>query len=151
MGRTKPKVPEAYVTGITDGEGCFYVQITKNSAYKSGYKVQLHFHLKLQAIDEDLLWKIQNTLQCGNVYFQKDNRKNHSHCYRYTVSAQSDIFTCIIPFFQRNKLQTTSKSASFTTFCKIAHLVKQGEHKQAKGMKKIIALKKLLNNTDGLA
>ncbi|MBU1246651.1 LAGLIDADG family homing endonuclease [Patescibacteria group bacterium] len=78
MGRTKPIVSADYVVGITDGEGCFFVNLSESNAYNSGTRVQLHFHIKLQAVDQDLLWKICNTLNCGNVYFQKEKRLNHA-------------------------------------------------------------------------
>ena len=152
MGRTKPTVSEEYVVGITDGEGCFYVNVSKSSAYRSGYLVQLHFHLKLQARDGDVLWKICNTLKCGSVYFQKENRENHTQCYRYTVNSQKDIFETLIPFFIAHPLQTTSKSASFETFCQIAKLVQQGRHRTIEGVEEIVALKKNMNKkTVGLA
>ena len=64
MGRTKPTVSAEYIVGITDGEGCFYVNLGKSNSYKNGWRVQMHFHLKLQEIDQELLWKIRNTFNC---------------------------------------------------------------------------------------
>jgi len=152
MGRTKPTVSPDYVVGITDGEGCFYVNIGKSSAYLSGWRVQLHFHLKLQARDEELLWKIRNTFDCGNVYFQHETRSNHTQCYRYTVGAWQDIETKIIPFFTAHPLQTVSKRKSFEIFCQIAHLVKQKQHLLPSGILKIRSLKAEMNKrTVGLA
>ncbi len=152
MGRTKPTVSKDYIVGITDGEGCFYVNLGKYPAYSSGVRVQLHFHIKLQETDKDLLWKICNTLNCGNVYFQKEQRKNHTQCYRYTVSSQRDIFLNIIPFFQRYSLQTVSKQRSFRIFCKIAEIVNAKEHLTHKGVEKIRVLKQKMNQrTVGLA
>ncbi len=152
MGRTKPIVSADYIVGITDGEGCFYVSIVKSKAYKSGYKVQLHFHLKLQAKDKEILNRICKTLNCGNVYFQKEQRKNHTQCYRYTVSAWRDIESTLIPFFKKHKLQTTSKGRSFKIFCQIADLVSQGKHLTPKGIEKIRTLKQSMNQrTIGLA
>lgn len=153
MGRTKPTVSEAYIVGITDGEGCFFVNVSKSSAYKSGWQVQLHFHLKLRAEDVEILWKIRNTLECGNVYFQKEKRANHTQCYRYTVSAFRDIEQHIIPFFKAHPLQTVSKQRSFSSFCKIASLVAQGAHRTKEGIETIRALKEGMNkkHTVGLA
>ena len=104
MGRTKPTVSKEYVVGLTDGEGCFYVNVGQSSRYRSGFRVQLHFHLKMQEKDKDLLEKVKNTIGCGAVYFQKEQRANHCQCYRYTVSSQSDIFNTIIPFFEQYPL-----------------------------------------------
>lgn len=152
MGRTKPIVTADYVVGITDGEGCFYVNLGKSSAYKAGWRVQMHFHLKLQATDRELLEKIKNTLNCGNVYFQSEQRQNHTQCYRYSVSAWKDIESILIPFFQKHPLQTASKSASFNIFCQIAELVSTGEHLTFDGIEKIRVLKQHMNKrTMGLA
>ena len=141
-----------YVVGLTDGEGCFYVNLGLLPAYRSGVRVQLHFHLKLQAADRDLLVKVRDTLECGNVYFQKEQRKNHAQCYRYTVSSQRDIFAKIIPFFERYPLQTASKQKNFDLFCRIAKLVEAKEHLTPRGIEKIRALKAQMNlRTVGLA
>ena len=151
-GRTKPKVSEEYVVGLTDGEGCFHVNAWKSSAYKAGYGIQLHFHLKMQEKDKPLLEKIRNTLDCGAVYFQKEQRTNHCQCYRYTVSSQKDIFERLIPFFKRYPLQSVSKNKSFQIFCQIADLVKSGQHLKGSGIERIKTLKLQMNQkTIGLA
>jgi len=145
MGRTKPTVPAEYVVGLTDGEGCFYVNVSNSSAYRQGARVQLHFHLKLQEADKELLQKVCNTLECGGVYFQKEQRKNHTQCYRYTVGAWKDIDKKIIPFFKKHQLQTMSKRKSFDVFCKIADLVREDIHLQKGGIEKIRKLKSQMN------
>ena len=152
MGRTKPTVSPDYVVGITDGEGCFYVNVKKSPAYKAGWRVQLHFHLKLQAEDEALLHRVRNTLNCGNVYFQRESRGNHTQCYRYTVGAWRDIDQKIIPFFEKHPLQTVSKQRSFKAFCKIADLVRRGKHLMPTGAERIRQIKSGMNTrTVGLA
>lgn len=152
MGRTKPTVSNDYVVGLTDGEGCFYVNIWKSPAYRAGAAVQLHFHLKMQERDRDLLVAVRNTIGCGAVYFQKETRANHCQCYRYTVSAQRDILNTVIPFFKRYPLQSASKRANFKLFCQIADLVKEGKHLSPSGIERIRSLKARMNiKTVGLA
>ncbi len=152
MGRTKPTVSNEYVVGLTDGEGCFYVNLGKSSLYRAGFRIQLHFHIKMQEKDKPLLEKIRNTLDCGAVYFQKEKRANHTQCYRYTVSSQKDIFEKIIPFFQKYHLQSVSKQKSFKIFCQIAELVNRRMHLTPKGLENIYELKSHMNKkTVGLA
>ena len=152
MGRTLPTVSNEYVVGLTDGEGCFYVNVGKSSRYRSGYRIQLHFHLKMQERDRELLEKVRNTIGCGEVYFQKEQRANHCQCYRYTVSAERDMQDIVIPFFRRYPLQSASKRANFEIFCKIAVLVKEGKHLTAEGIEEIRELKSRMNQkTIGLA
>lgn len=152
MRRTKPTLSADYVVGLTDGEGCFYVNLTRMSAYRSGVRVQLHFHIKLQETDKGVLEEVCATLGCGNVYLQKERRINHVQCYRYTVSAQKDILEHVIPFFKTHPLHTESKRKNFELFCRIAEKVSAGEHLTEKGVRDIRALKKRMNQrTVGLA
>ena len=112
----------------------------------------MHFHIKMQEKDKKLLEKIKNTIGCGAVYFQKEQRANHAQCYRYTVSAQSDILNVIIPFFKQHPLQSYSKNYSFHVFCKIAELIKNKAHFSKAGINKIRILKSKMNQkTLGLA
>lgn len=145
-------VSKEYIVGLTDGEGCFYVNIWKSSLYRAGAGVQMHFHIKMQEKDKILLEKVRNTMGCGGVYFQKEKRANHTQCYRYTVSAQRDIFNKIIPFFQQYHLQSASKRKSFKMFCQIAHFLKMRKHLTKDGIRRIKAIKVRMNQkTVGLA
>ena len=146
MGRTIPQSVSAdYIVGLTDGEGCFYVLLNKSPLYRTGYGVHLHFHIKMQQIDREVLIKVRNTLECGEVYFQSEKRQNHTHCYRYTVSAHRDILEKIIPFFRKHPLQTYSKNKNFELFVQIADLVANGKHLTSSGVNLIKELKAKMN------
>lgn len=152
MGRTKPIVSNEYIVGLTDGEGCFYVNTRKSSLYRMGFNVQLHFHIKMQEKDRSLLEKVKDTLGCGAVYFQKEQRLNHCQCFRYSVSSHSDILKILIPFFRRYPLQSFSKRKNFELFCKVAKLVQLKSHLTKEGLEKIRELKAKMNlKTTGLA
>ncbi len=152
MGRTKPILAHEYIVGLTDGEGCFHVNMGEFPAYSSGVRVQMHFHLKMQEKDRPLLERLKNTLKCGAVYFQKEKRANHCQCYRYTVSSQREILDNIIPFFKKYPLQSVSKRKSFDMFCRIARLVRKGAHLTKEGIQEIRLLKSQMNQkTIGLA
>ena|SRR3989338_2365086 len=152
MGRTKPIVSGDYVAGLTDGEGCFFVNIWKTPAYRARAQVQMHFHIKMQERDRELLERVRNTLQCGEVYYQKEVRTNHCQCYRYTVSSRKDILSKIIPFFKQYPLRSASKRANFKFFCQIARLLERDVHKTAEGVEIVRSLKKQMNQkTIGLA
>lgn len=105
----------------------------------------MHFHIKMQESDRELLEKVRKTLDCGAVYFQKEQRSNHTQCYRYTVSSHAEIFNKIIPFFQQYPLQSLSKRKSFRIFCQIAELLQQQAHLTEEGIKRIRKLKLQMN------
>jgi len=112
----------------------------------------MHFHIKMQERDRSLLKRVRNTLQCGEVYFQKEVRANHCQCYRYTVSSRKEIVNNIIPFFKKYPLQAATKRTNFKLFCKIARLLEKDVHKTAEGIEIIRALKAQMNQkTVGLA
>jgi hypothetical protein len=152
LGRTKPEVSVDYIVGLTDGEGCFYVNISDSRNYRSGAKVELNFHIKLSAEDRSLLDKVKRSLNCGNVYYQKEKRKNHAQCYRYTVASHRDIINVIVPFFNKHSLQSNSKRKNFKLFCKISQKVERKKHLTKQGIREIRKLKGKMNQrTSGLA
>jgi len=151
-GRAKPVLKPDYIVGLTDGEGCFYVQIRTSDRYRLGATVHLHFHIKMQADDKELLDKVMNTLKCGNVYFQPENRQTHRQCYRYSVSSHEEILQIIVPFFKEHDLQSPSKIKNFGLFCQIAELVEHKAHLTTVGLSEIRKIKSQMNKVGtGLA
>ena len=144
-GREKPKgLSDAYIVGLTDGEGCFYVEIrAPNGTHNT--RVEMHFFIKLREDDFSLLEKVQEFFQCGGVYYQKEYRVNQRNCYRFGVTAQKDLHEKIIPFFDKNPLQSR-KFNNYLLFRQIGLMVKNGEHKGSEGLKKIRQLKQQMNN-----
>ena len=110
-----------------------------------GFNVQLHFHIKMQEKDRFLLEKVKNTLKCGAVYFQKEQRVNHAQCYRYSISSYSDVLKILIPFFKQYPLQSFSKQKNFELFCKVAKLVQSKDHLTKDGLERIRKLKAKMN------
>lgn len=135
-----------YIVGLTDGEGCFYVLVRPPYNRQGGANVILNFFIKVQASDRAMLEEVKDTLGCGELYFQKESRLNHSECIRYTVSSHKDIFSVIIPFFQAHPLLGTGKIRNFQIFCEIADLVKQGKHHTNGGIVQINLLKSQMNH-----
>jgi hypothetical protein len=135
-----------YVVGLTDGEGCFYVNIRlPDKRYsRSRHGVATHFYLKMKEEELKLLKKVKEFFQCGAIYFQKDKRKNHTSCYRFEINSQKDIHGVLIPFFDRYPLQS-SKKRDYLIFREIALLVKEKKHRQKRGLKKIVKLKSQMN------
>lgn len=151
-GRTKPILSPDYVVGLVDGEGCFYVNIAESPRYKAGARIGMSLHVKMQARDREILERVKETIGCGSVYFQKEQRRNHTQCFRYTVGSQRDIISKVIPFFIRYPLQCPSKRQNFSLFCTISKLVEERLHLTKDGIKKIRLLKNRMNRrTVGLA
>ncbi len=110
-----------YVLGLVDGEGSFNVSINDK---KRKAKISLRFSLKLRHQDKEILEKLQEFFECGNIYIQRDKRANHSLCYRFEVQNKKEIFEKIIPFFEENSPLIPSRKKDFELFKEIASLSK---------------------------
>lgn len=136
-----------YIVGLTDGEGCFYVNVRPPDRryQRSKTGIETHFYIKLREDDRSVLEKIKNYFKCGAVYFQKEKRQNHAQCYRFEVHSQKDVHEVLIPFFDEHCLQS-EKRKNYLIFRKIAMMVKDDLHRRDEGLKKILQLKSRMNS-----
>lgn len=132
-----------YIVGLTDGEGCFYVNVRdRNSRWTP--KVETHFYIKLREDNKELLEEVKESFGCGAVYFQKENRPNHSCCYRFEINSQKDINNVLVPFFENHSLHSPKKK-DFEIFRQIVLMVQRGEHKTENGLLQMRNLKMQMN------
>lgn len=137
-----------YIVGLTDGEGCFYVNIRKPRKESQSAWVETHFYIKMRARDKEVLEEIQSTLGCGKIYKQSEFRLNHEQCYRFEVNNRLDLEKVIIPLFDKHLLRS-SKQKEFEWFKEVVRLVKEGAHFTQGGLAKVQQLKQLMSNHRG--
>jgi len=133
-----------YIVGLTDGEGSFTVFIRNPDIVKTAKRRVLaepRFYVKLIEKDKNILYGLKEFFGCGNVYFQKDVRKNHQNCYRYEVANRKDLAEIIIPFFKKNCLKLNSKKKDFKIFCDLMDGIGKGEHLTESGLRKLHNIK----------
>lgn len=130
------KLHPNWVTGFTDAEGCFMINITKSKTNRMGWQIRPCFQIKLQYRDEKLLIKIKSFFnEIGSISFSNDN------VVMYRVNKLDDI---IIPHFDKYSL-ITRKHSDYKTFKSIVKLINKDEHLNKNGIMKIINLKVVLN------
>lgn len=126
-----------FITGFTDGEGCFWIDVYKDNTYKTGWRVKLFFQINLHRKDQALLEQIPKLFYLGNIY-------NSPTASRYYVSSVKDLEIIIKHF---NKYTLLSQKRSYFELLKQAFvLVKNKEHLSRLGLEKIIAIKASMNN-----
>ena len=54
-----PKIDPWWITGFSDGEGCFLISVCKNEKYKTGWSVEPCFSIVLHKKDKAVLERIQ--------------------------------------------------------------------------------------------
>lgn len=128
------------MVGFVDGEGCFYVKVTKNNTYLCGFQVIISFSISQHVRDEALLAKFIDYLGCGNIE-KVSTRPNGA---TFVVYKFNDIYDKIIPFFQKFSLHGV-KSIDCKDFSTVAELIKNKSHLTLEGLKKIKSLKSGMN------
>lgn len=137
-----------YIVGLVDGEGSFTAYIRNpdlNKQVKRRTLIEPRFYLKLQENDKTILYELKKFFCCGNVYFQKDKRKNHQNCYRYEVANRKDLNEIIIPFFSKYPLLVNSKKNDFIIFVKIMGKINQRIHLTKKGLVELYRMKQKMH------
>nr|YP_002601068.1 putative site-specific DNA endonuclease [Monomastix sp. OKE-1]ACK36927.1 putative site-specific DNA endonuclease [Monomastix sp. OKE-1] len=134
---------EQWITGFTDGEGCFHIGISKNNETKLGSQVLLEFVITQHQRDEQLLNEIKNYFGVGVV--RKSNGRGDILCYR--VRSQKHLRDVILPFFEKNILRTKKKFA-FQRFKQALVLIENKEHLTLEGLDKLRKLRDQVDDSD---
>ncbi|MDO8452621.1 MAG: LAGLIDADG family homing endonuclease [bacterium] len=106
-----------YVVGLTDGEGCFLVQI------RTDCRIVLRYFITQRFDNKKLLDKVFQFFKVGYVYRKFQGNDKTKMTFVFEVTKQRDIQEAIVPFFKANPLQGVKKN-SFERFARIAEIVK---------------------------
>ena len=137
-------LPPDYVAGFIDGEGCFTIVIAKHKTKKLGLDARLHFEIELRDDDEEIIRKIQKTLDCGRIYHLNYERYGWNPHIELKVSSIKEIREKLIPFLKKHKLRA-KKRHSFELFCEAAELFKNKEHLTMQGIEKLREIRQRMN------
>jgi hypothetical protein len=86
------------ITGFTDGEGCFLIDITENKNYSTGWKVQARFKIELHQKDIAVLELLKNFFKgTGSI------TKAREDSLQFRVNSIKDL-NIIIDHFVRSKI-----------------------------------------------
>ena len=134
---TSNKLDPNYVTGFTDGEGCFYIGISPDNKSSSGFRIKLSFQIGLHEKDKELLNLIKFYFGVGNI----SKLAGDSVLYRVTSIEELKI---IIDHFERYPL-ITQKYKDYLLFKQAFELIKNKEHLSIEGLRKIVSIKASIN------
>lgn len=132
------KLNPYFVSGIIDGEGCFFIEIRKNNMYKTGFGVQCGFHITLHKKDQALLEIIQLFFGgAGKITKQREDS------LQYRVFSINDL-AVIINHLDRYPL-ITQKRADYELFKQALYLVSRKEHLTPEGLQKLVGIRASIN------
>ena len=135
------RLDSLWITGFTDGEGCFHVSINQIPKMRLRWQVLPEFRIVQHEKDENVLYKIKNYFGFGNVKINRTDRYGTRKEFR--VRGLENL-NKLIEFFNKNPLNT-SKVNDFKIFSKIIHLMNNKEHLTRKGLDKIARLISKMN------
>jgi hypothetical protein len=130
---TKDKPNPWWVTGLVDGEGCFYADLSfRTKVTSSGRSVQCvelvaEMAIALRADDRSALEKVQSYFGCGVLQGKRSSRNSPSNLraginpqpqFAFKIRKVGDLVNLVIPHFEAFPLQT-KKSNDFVVWEKI--------------------------------
>ena len=139
----KPTLNDAWLSGFTDAEGCFNVNIKPRLNTITGYRVSIRFFLDQKNAESTLL-HIKDLFNYGQVNIRKDT----NNVYRYSIDSNKGLLP-IINYFLTFPLKT-KKFNSFKKWLDIYNMVLNKEHLNKEGLEKIRAMSKIINLNNSL-
>ncbi len=137
-GRAVPLDPW-YVTGLTEGEGCFCVSLAVRAKLRTGLEVRPSFSLSLNEKDLGLLEGLKAFFDCGWIRESKGDRT-----FKYEARSIGDLAGIILPHFERFPLRGY-KARSCAGFSRVCRMVEQGDHLQRDGLREIVGIAYQMN------
>jgi hypothetical protein len=127
-----------WIVGFVDGEGCFFVGMNNQPRLKGGKQVLPEFTVVQHKRDIALLYNLKTYFQCGVV------RVNHGDRMAFRVRGHENLYTKIVPFFEKHKLKS-KKRVDFEKFRDVILLMEKKAHLTPEGFAKIQQIANTMN------
>ena len=131
-----------WITGFTDGEGCFSVSFNKKERLRTKIEVRPSFSLAQKGSPPVSLTVIEKYFGEGGLRFSSGDGM-----WIYETRSIKVLTSTIIPFFKKHRLKT-KKENDFNIFCEICSMIQQSQHLNPIGLREII-LKAYTMNSSG--
>jgi hypothetical protein len=123
-----------FVSGLTEGEGCFYVSFAVCPKLRTGLETRPSFSLSLNERDRPLLEDLRAFFGCGWIRASRGDRT-----FKYEVRAVQELLDPVVPHFERFPLRG-AKAASFAGFATVCRMIGQGDHRTRDGLTRIVRI-----------
>jgi hypothetical protein len=123
-----------FVTGLTEGEGCFCVSLSRRSKLRLGLEVRPSFSLSLNEKDRSLLEDLQTFFGGGWLRESRGDRT-----VKYESRSTHELLELIVPHFEKFPLRG-NKARSFDAFSRVCRMIEQGDHLERSGLEAIVRI-----------
>lgn len=122
-----------WITGFTDGEGCFSVSFSKREKFALGIETRPSFSISQKGpVGKESVEILESFFGCGAIRYSRND-----DTWKYETRNLNELLTKVIPFFQKNLLKTNKKN-DFVLFCDCCFLMKNNQHLNKKGLRAIL-------------
>ena len=139
----RPGVAE-WITGFTDGEGCFSISVVRNPGCRLGWQVQHEFSITQSIRSMDALELVRSHLGCGAIVRNQRHDDHRTPLARFSVKRRLDLMQVVIPFFEEHPL-VTSKRFDFELFRRAMDIVDRRHHLEEVGLRAIAEITQSMN------
>jgi len=123
-----------YISGFTQTDGGFHIEVTLNNEMKLGYRIQLIFNITQHEISKEVLEMIKHFFGKGTL--QLDKRNN---CWTFFMKGHGNANQIICPHFKNFPIYS-AKWVSFFIFMRVLEMINNKEHLTKEGLAKIVIL-----------
>jgi len=123
-----------YVTGFTDGEGCFCVSISPRNFKNVEWEIRPSFSISQNKKSRGVLFRIRDYFGCGSI---RVSRKDNT--YKYEVRSVGELFSKVVPHFEKYPLQT-EKKRDFYALKKVIEIMHNKQHTTPEGLRQIFEI-----------
>ena len=127
-----PAALAEYISGYTDGEGCFSVSIWRRPRLYVGWEARPSFSVCQKQGKGNVLKLIRDYFGCGSIRPSSTDGTDH-----YETRSVHDLIAKIIPHFERYPMLST-KQQDFERFKEICGIVATGAHLRVSGLRQIL-------------
>lgn len=125
-----------WLTGFSDADGSFGIDITKSKTHKTGFNIKITFRIKQKY--DFLLKHVQNTLG-GHIYIF--NKNTNKEIYQYSSTNFKNAYN-VIKYFSKFPPLHNSKYIHFLKWYKVYLIIQNKNHLNKEGLDKIKSIKK---------
>ena len=131
-----------YISGYSDGEGCFCVSFCKRPKnIKVGFEVKPSFAVGQNYDRREVLDLMKDYFDCGFI-----RRDWGDKTLKYEIRSLDNLVEKIIPHFTKYPIKS-AKQKDFNLFAEICRLMKKQKHLEANGLKKIVNIAYKMNGS----
>ena len=128
-----------YISGYTDGEGCFTISISPRARLLVGWEVRPSFSVSQNRDRSEVLFMLEDYFGCGSIRPDRSDKT-----LKWETRRLDDLVERVIPHFERYPL-LSKKRLDFELFKIICNRMKEKAHLSRNGLVEIVQLAHSMN------